>query len=78
MISSIVLAFGGMSAFTKRAIKTEAFLSGKKWNRENVESAMVLLEEEFTPLSDARAEAAYRKTAAKNLLMKFYNDTKLN
>ena len=78
LISSIVLAFGGMSAFTKRAIKTEAFLSGKKWNRENVESAMVLLEEEFTPLSDARAEAAYRKTAAKNLLMKFYNDTKLN
>ena len=78
LISSIVLAFGGMSAFTKRAIKTEAFLSGKKWTRENVESAMVLLEEEFTPLSDARAEAAYRKTAAKNLLMKFYNDTKLN
>jgi len=78
VISTIILAFGGMSAFTKRANKTENFLSGKKWNRENIESAMALLEEEFTPLSDARAEAAYRKTAAKNLLMKFYNDTKSN
>jgi len=78
VVSSIILAFGGMSAFTKRANKTEIFLSGKKWNRENVESAMVLLEEEFTPLSDARSEAAYRKTAAKNLLMKFYLETKLN
>ena len=66
-----------MSAFIKRASKTENFLSGKKWSRENIESAMNLLEDEFTPISDARAEAAYRKTAAKNLLMKFYNETKI-
>ena len=77
IVSSIVLAFGGMSAFIKRASKTENFLSGKKWSRENIESAMNLLEDEFTPISDARAEAAYRKTAAKNLLMKFYNETKI-
>lgn len=77
-ISEIILAYGGMAAFTMRAVKTEKFLSGKKWNRESVESAMKILAEEFTPLSDARAEATYRNIAAKNLLMKFYQETKLN
>jgi xanthine dehydrogenase small subunit len=77
-ISEVILAYGGMAAFTMRAVKTEKFLSGKKWNRESVESAMKILAEEFTPLSDARAEAVYRNIAARNLLMKFYQETKLS
>lgn len=77
-VSDIILAFGGMAAFTKRAEKTEKFLYGKKWIRENIESAMEILVEEFTPISDARSEAIYRKVAAKNLLMKFFRETKLN
>jgi len=77
-VSEIILAFGGMSAVTKRAINTEKLFTGKKWTRENVESAMKILAEEFSPLSDARSEAEFRKTAAKNLLMKFYLETKVN
>jgi xanthine dehydrogenase small subunit len=74
-VKEIVLAYGGMAATTKRAIKTEDALKGKKWTRENVESAMKILEEEFNPLSDARSEAIFRRTAATNLLMKFYQET---
>ncbi|MFH0865742.1 MAG: xanthine dehydrogenase small subunit [Bacteroidota bacterium] len=75
LVSEAVVAYGGMAAYTKRAVNTENYLKGKKWSRENIEAAMEILAEEFTPISDARSEAMYRKTAAKNLLMKFFNDT---
>jgi len=75
-VSEIILAYGGMAATTKRAVNCEKFLTGKKWTRENIEAAMKILSEEFTPLSDARSEAVYRSTVAKNLLMKFYLETK--
>jgi xanthine dehydrogenase small subunit len=75
-VSEIVIAFGGMAATTKRALNTEIFLKGKEWTRENVEAAMDILTNEFSPISDARSEAEFRLTAAKNLLLKFYSETK--
>ena len=75
LISEIFIAYGGMAAMTKRAVKTEGFLRGKKWSRSNVEKAMPCIEEEFNPISDARSEAEYRKKVGKNLLLKFYVDT---
>jgi len=71
-VQSIILAFGGMAAITNRAYQTEDFLLGKDWERSVIEEAMKILEEEFTPLSDARAEAEGRKLLAKNLLLKFF------
>ena len=71
-VQSIILAFGGMAAITKRAVETEEYLLGKAWTRTVVEEAMDILANEFTPISDARAEAEGRKVLAKNLLMKFY------
>jgi xanthine dehydrogenase small subunit len=75
IVAEIVLAFGGMAAMTKRALKTEKYLEGKKWTRERVQEAMYILDGEFTPLSDARAGAEFRKTVAANLLLKFYLET---
>jgi xanthine dehydrogenase small subunit len=74
-VGEIVIAFGGMAAMTMRAAKTEKFLAGKEWSRENVTQAMKILTDEFSPISDARAEAGYRKTVAANLLLKFYLET---
>lgn len=74
-VNEIILAFGGMASQTKRAAKTEDFLTGKAWNRQTVEQAMEILAEEFTPLNDARADADYRNLVACNLLMKFYAET---
>jgi xanthine dehydrogenase small subunit len=72
IVSEIILAFGGMAEKPVRACETEQFLHGKLWNRGNIEKAMNILEQEFNPISDARAGAAFRRIAAKNLLMKFY------
>lgn len=75
-VSEIVLAYGGMAASTKRAEMTESYLDGKEWTEENVEAAMNILENEFSPISDARSEAEYRKLVCKNLLLKFYHDSR--
>ena len=75
IVAEIVIAFGGMAAMTKRALKTEEYLEGKKWTRETVQEAMIILNREFDPLSDARAGTEFRKTVAANLLLKFYLET---
>ena len=65
-----------MAATTKRATNAENFLIGKKWNRENVEHAAELIYSEFSPISDARSGAEFRRVAAKNLIIQFWNETK--
>jgi xanthine dehydrogenase small subunit len=75
MVKEIILAFGGMAAQPKRALETEKFITGKTWNRQVVEQAMEILGSEFTPLSDARADAEYRTMVARNLLLKFFAET---
>ncbi|HKC67060.1 MAG TPA: hypothetical protein VKG26_02440 [Bacteroidia bacterium] len=34
-----------------------------------------MVAEDFTPISDARSGAEFRSVAAKNLLLKFWNET---
>ena len=74
-VSAIIIAFGGLAAIPKRAVRTEAFLCGKSWTHGTIEEAMSLVDQEFTPISDARADAAYRKSLARNLLMRFFTET---
>jgi xanthine dehydrogenase small subunit len=71
-VKEIILAYGGMAETTKRAKKTEEFLTGKEWNRNTIEAAMKILQDEFKPISDARASAEFRKIASSNLLMKMF------
>ena len=75
-VRDVMLAYGGMAERTKRAASAEKYLLGKQWSREVVEEAMPLVDKDFTPISDARAGAEFRKVAARNLLLKFWNDTK--
>lgn len=72
------IAFGGMAATPRRANQTEAFLRGKSWDEANLQSAMALLAQDFAPLSDMRASAAYRMTAAQNLLRRFWHESRLD
>ena len=70
-IASARIACGGMAATPKRAEKAERALAGASldspatWRR-----AREAIGEDFTPLTDMRATAAYRKTVAANLLEK--------
>ena len=70
------LSFGGVAANAgARAKLAEASLVGKKWNEENVELAAQKIADDFSPISDFRASAWYRKTVASNILRGFYHET---
>jgi len=75
-VSDVRLAFGGMAATVARATQTEARLRGQPWTDATVRAAMAALDSEFTPLSDLRASAGYRRRAAGNLLYRFWLETR--
>ena len=77
-VNKIILSYGGMADRIKRASFAEQFLIGRPWNRETVNQAMPLIEQDFSPISDARGSAEFRTIAAKNLLLKFWADTLIN
>jgi xanthine dehydrogenase small subunit len=75
IVRDIRTGFGGMAATPARAIAVEDALKGRKWNEATIRMAQVVMDNAFTPLSDMRASAAYRRTVARNLLLKCYLET---
>ena len=71
-ITDARIAFGGMAATPKRASACEAALIGKPWTEAAVRAAAEALTEDFQPIDDMRASAAYRLRAAKNLVLKAF------
>jgi xanthine dehydrogenase small subunit len=70
------IAFGGMAATPKRAAKAEAVLSGAQWQEASAQAAMLAIGQEYAPLTDMRASAAYRLSTAKSLLYRFWLETR--
>jgi len=70
------IAFGGMAATPKRAASTEAALIGQDWTEASVRAAMSALDSDFQPLTDMRASSAYRAKVARNVLLRFYLETR--
>ena len=64
-ISQARIAFGGMAATPKRALKTEAALRGK-----SLREALSIRLDDYTPIGDMRASAEYRRETAAALLKK--------
>ena len=65
------IACGGMAATPKRAAKAERALAGSSLDDPSSwRAAQEAMAEDFTPLTDMRATAAYRSTVAANLLAK--------
>jgi len=65
------IACGGMAATPKRAAQTERALAGASLDEPATwRSACEAIGEDFSPLTDMRATAAYRMTVAANLLEK--------
>ena len=71
-------AFGGMAATVQRAAGAEAALVGRAWNEAAVASAQAALALDYTPLTDMRASAAYRLQVARNLVRRFWLETRLD
>lgn len=72
-ITEARIAFGGMAEMPRRAVACEAALYGKPLTSATLESACRALEQDFQPLSDARASAAWRMQLAKNLLRRYFH-----
>jgi len=70
------MAFGGLAATPKRAAATEQALVGKRWTEATARTAMAALDTDYTPLTDMRASAAYRTATARNLLYRFFLETR--
>jgi xanthine dehydrogenase small subunit len=70
-IAGARIAFGGMAAIPKRASRSEKALIEKYLDRpHDWDEAIALLAEDFKPIDDLRASAAYRLDAARALLRK--------
>ena len=76
MVNAVRLAFGGMAGTVKRAALAEAALLGQPWTQQSVRAAQAALAQDFQPLSDMRASAAYRMQVAQNLLQRFWLETR--
>jgi xanthine dehydrogenase molybdopterin binding subunit/xanthine dehydrogenase small subunit len=75
IVSHARLAYGGVAAMPSRALKTEDALLGKPWTVETVENLLPILETEFTPISDVRGAAEFRRGLITSLFERFYFDT---
>jgi xanthine dehydrogenase small subunit len=76
IVKTVRLAFGGMAATVKRGALAEAALVGQPWTQATVNAAKAALAQDFKPLSDMRASAAYRLQVAQNLLQRFWLETR--
>jgi xanthine dehydrogenase small subunit len=66
------LGYGGVAATPIRAIAVEDWLTGKPWNMTTIQQVKPMLYQSFTPLSDLRGSADYRKKLIANLFEKFF------
>jgi xanthine dehydrogenase small subunit len=66
------LAYGGVAATPVRAIAVEQQLLGQPWTHATVQSVKPALRQAFTPLSDLRGSADYRRLLVANLFEKFF------
>ncbi len=76
LVRTARFAFGGMAATVKRAAAAEAAILGTPWDEAAVAAAQGALGADFAPLTDMRASAAYRLQVAKNLLRRFWLETR--
>ncbi|MEO6409990.1 MAG: xanthine dehydrogenase small subunit [Burkholderiaceae bacterium] len=76
VVRTVRIAFGGMAAVVKRAAAAEAAVLGLPWTQATVQAAQAALGTDFTPLSDMRASAGYRLQVARNLLQRFWLETR--
>lgn len=69
------LAYGGVAATPVRAHEAERALTGKPWSPETLGNAHQALEQVFTPLTDQRGSAEYRRAMVTRLLDKLWAET---
>ncbi|MCC6002468.1 MAG: xanthine dehydrogenase small subunit [Pararhodobacter sp.] len=72
IVTEARIAFGGMAGTPKRALAVELELLGNPWTLDTIKAAMAAFAEDFQPIGDMRASAAYRLQIAQNLLERYF------
>ena len=75
-ITTVRVAFGGMSAVVHRASGVEAALTGRDWDASALASAQDALARDYAPIGDHRGSADYRVRAARGLLERWWRQTR--
>ena len=76
IVTGARIAFGGMAGTPKRATHVETALIGHPWTMDKITAAKPEFSRDYTPMTDMRASADYRLTAAANMLTRaFYDST---
>jgi xanthine dehydrogenase small subunit len=70
VVPSVRIAAGGVAATPVRAHQTEAVLAGQVWNASAIAKAQDSMDQEFSPISDMRASASYRRLVLRQLLQR--------
>ncbi len=71
-VTQASIGAGGVAATPVRAVQTEVALQGQVWTQDTVDRAITTLRDEFQPISDMRASAAYRSAVLGNLMTRFW------
>jgi len=71
-VAAISIGAGGVAATPARARRAEDALRGQPWTEAAAQQAGAALREEFQPISDMRASAAYRRQVLGNLMRRFW------
>lgn len=69
LITKIHASTGGVGPTPKYLSKTVAFLTGKTLTAENIEQALDIINEEISPISDARGTAEYKRRLLRQLFL---------
>lgn len=72
IVTAARIAFGGMAGTPHRAHAVEAALIGQPWTKDVIAKAAIQFDQDYTPMSDMRASAAYRLEIARNLLHRYF------
>jgi xanthine dehydrogenase small subunit len=65
-------AFGGVAATPIRVVAAEEAIEGLPWNEAAVERVQQVIARTFTPMSDHRGSAEYRREVSMSLVRKFW------
>jgi xanthine dehydrogenase small subunit len=74
-VTALRAAYGGMAATPKRAATLETALIGRAWTQDALSDVDALIAQDFSPIGDMRATAAYRLRAAANLVRRLQLET---
>ncbi len=74
-VQALHAVYGGMAATPARAKALETALQGRPWTAASLADADTLIAQDFSPMSDQRASAAYRLRAAANLVRRLQIET---